>query len=193
MKTNVSDPQEQFEIISQAIAKAKENLKKHSFAFILWGWLVSLTSLLTYFLMAYSSLGNLSYLAWPITTLLGFVGMLMYYRKKEKKKKHETHIEYFLSKLWAIIGCVILFFVILMPFAEIKINPWVLFPVTVGIGTAVSGAVLKFNPLTFGGVFLLAFPVYSVLVPKESLLVLYAGVIVISYLIPGYLLKNYKS
>ena len=84
MKTNVSDPQEQFEIISQTIAKAKENLSEHSFAFIFWGWLVSLTAVFTYVLLVYSPLGNSSYFAWPITTLLGFAGMLIYYRKKEK-------------------------------------------------------------------------------------------------------------
>ena len=84
MKTNVSDPQEQLEIISQTIVKAKENLSEHSFAFIFWGWLVSLTALFTYVLLVYSSLGNLSYLAWPITTLMGFAAMVMYYRKKVK-------------------------------------------------------------------------------------------------------------
>ena len=55
-----------------------------------------------------------------------------------------------------------------------------------------SGAVLRFNPLILGGVVLLAFPFYSVLVSKEALLLLYSGVIVISYLIPGYLLKKHQ-
>ena len=192
MKTNVSDPQKQLEIISQTIAKAKENLSEHSFAFIFWGWLVSLTAVLTYVLLVYSSLGNSSYLAWPITTLLGLAGMLIYYRKKEKKKKHQTHVEYFLSKLWVVIGCILLFFAFAMIFVAVEINPWVFFPIIVGIGTAVSGAVLRFNPLILGGIVLLAFPFYSVFVSKEALLLLYSGVIVISYLIPGYLLKKHQ-
>jgi hypothetical protein len=191
VKTNVSDPQEQLEIISQTIAKAKENLSEHSFAFIFWGWLVSLTALFNYVLLVYSSLGNLSYLAWPITTLMGFAAMVMYYRKKEKKKKHQTHVEYFLSKLWIVIGCVLLFFSLTFPF--VKFNPWFFYPIIVGIGTAVTGAVLKFKPLVFGGFVLLSFPLYSVLVSKQALLVLYAGVIIVSYLIPGYLLKNHQS
>lgn len=191
MKTNVFDPQEQLEIISQTIAKAKENLSEHSFAFIFWGWLVSLTALFTYVLLVYSSLGNLSYLSWPITTLMGFATMLIHYRKKEKKKKHQTHIEYFLSKLWIVIGCVIIFFSFTFDF--LKFNPWFFFPIIVGIGNAVTGAVLKFKPLIFSGFVLLSFPLYSVLVSKQDLLVLYAGVVIVSYLIPGYLLKNHQS
>ena len=95
MKTNVSDPQAQLEIISQTIAKAKENLSEHSFAFIFWGWLVSLTALLTYALVVYSSLGNLSYLAWPINTLMGFAAMIIYYRKKEKRKNIKRMLNIF--------------------------------------------------------------------------------------------------
>jgi len=75
----------------------------------------------------------------------------------------------------------------------VKFNPWFFYPIIVGIGTAVTGAVLKFKPLVFGGFVLLSFPLYSVLVSKQALLVLYAGVIIVSYLIPGYLLKNHQS
>tara|TARA_B100000768_G_C11143591_1_gene317155 strand:+ start:296 stop:538 length:243 start_codon:yes stop_codon:yes gene_type:complete len=80
-----------------------------------------------------------------------------------------------------------------MPFVEVKTDPWFFFPVTAGIGTAVSGAVLRFKPLIFGSVVLLVFPFYRVFVSEEALLVLYAGVIVVSYLIPGFLLRNHES
>ena len=75
----------------------------------------------------------------------------------------------------------------------IKIQPWFLFPVLAGIGTLITGVVLKFKPLSFGGIFLITFPFYSILAIGNSIMLLYAVVVVVSYLIPGYLLKNYKA
>ena len=75
----------------------------------------------------------------------------------------------------------------------IDLNPWFFFPLVAGIGTIVSGVVLKFNPLIFGGMVLIGFPFYSVLVNGSSLLLLYAAVIMVSYLVPGYALKRYRA
>ena len=72
-------------------------------------------------------------------------------------------------------------------------KPLVFLSLVVGIGTVVSGVVLKFKPLILGGIVLIGFPFYSVLVSESVLLLLYATVIMISYLVPGYALKRSRA
>ena len=86
MKTEQTTAQEQLNLIEQTIAQAKENLSNHSFAFIFWGWLVSLTALVNYVLLIFIPLGNRSYLIWHITSILGVVFIMGYYKKAEKQK-----------------------------------------------------------------------------------------------------------
>jgi hypothetical protein len=191
MKTEQTTPREQLDLIEQAIAQAKENLSNHSYDFIFWGWLVSISAILNYVLLAYSSLGNQSYLIWPITMSIGSIGVFWYYLKREKKKSHKTHLEYFLSSLWMVLGGVLILLSLATPFVDL--NPWFLFPLLVGVGTLVSGVVLKFRPLVIGGIVLLGFPFYSIFVSGSSVLLLYAAVIIVSYLVPGYLLKRHQA
>lgn len=191
MKTEKITAQEQLNLIEQTIAQAKENLSNHSFAFIYLGWLVSLTSLVNYALLNFSPLGNNSYLIWPVTSILGIVFIVGYYKKAEKTESHRTHLEYFLSCMWIVIGLVLVIFSVLSPF--IDLNPWFFFPLVAGIGTIVSGVVLKFDPLIFGGMVLIGFPFYSMFINESSLLLLYASVIMVSYLVPSYALRRYRA
>jgi hypothetical protein len=191
MKNDQPTAKEQLDLIEQTIAQAKENLSNHSFAFIFWGWLVSLTALLNYVLLTYSSLEDYSYFIWPITMIMGLVYIIRYYKTVEKTASHRTHLEYFLSRMWMVIGIVLILFSFATPF--IRLNPWFFFPLVAGIGTIVSGVVLKFNPLIIGGIVLLGFPFYCVLVEGSYLMLLYAIVIMISYLLPGYALKRHRS
>ena len=75
----------------------------------------------------------------------------------------------------------------------IDLNPWFFFPFIAGLGTVISGVVLKFTPLSLGGILLLAFSFFSANVGKETLLLLYAMVIIVAYLVPGYLLKRHTG
>jgi len=61
-----------------------------------------------------------------------------------------------------------------------------------GIGTLVSGLVLKFNPLIFGGTLFLISAVLSIYIPIEYRMLFHGVIIIAGYLIPGYLLKYSK-
>lgn len=148
--------------------------------------MVSLTALVNYVLLIFSPLGNNNYLIWPIMSILGIVFIIGYYKKTEN---HRTYLECFLCRMWIVI--VLVLFSVLSPF--IDLNPWFFFPLVARVGTIVSGVVFKLNPLIFGGMVLIGFPFYSVLVNGSSLLLLYAAVILVSYLVPGYALKQYRA
>ena len=191
MKNENNTSKEQLDLIEKMISQAKVNLSKHSFDFIFWGWLVSLTAVSNFLLLTITSLGYKSYLIWPLSAVIGFIAIYVRYSKAAKVESHKTHVEYFISRMWMVIGGVLVLLSIASPF--IKIQPWFLFPVLAGIGTLITGVVLKFKPLSFGGIFLITFPFYSILAIGNSIVLLYALVVVVSYLIPGYLLKNYKA
>ncbi len=191
MKSTEVTPKEQLELIEQTINQAKENLCAHSFSFLFWGWLVSFTAILNYILLSFTSLAQQSYIVWPIITFLGTFFIINYYRKKGKTAAYHTHLEYFLSRMWMVIGAVLVLTSFITPF--ILIDPWFFFPIIAAIGIIVSGVILKFNPLIFGGIVLIAFPFYSKLFNEANILLLYAVVIMITLLIPGYILKGQKK
>ena len=189
MTTSGLSPEKQLQLIQSTIAQAKENLSKHSFPFLFWGWLVSISALINFLLLSYSSFGEKSYLIWPVSMVIGAIYIVLYYRKAEKTERHLTHLEYFLSRLWMVLGAILLLFSFCITL--IDLNPWFFFPFIAGLGTVISGVVLKFTPLSLGGILLLAFSFFSANVGKETLLLLYAMVIIVAYLVPGYLLKRH--
>jgi len=191
MTTSNLSPEKQLQLIQSTIAQAKENLSKHSFPFLFWGWLVSITALINFLLLSYSSFGEKSYLIWPVSMVIGAIYIVLYYRKAEKTERHLTHLEYFLSRLWMVLGAILLLFSFCITF--IDLSPWIFFPFIAGLGTVISGVVLKFTPLSLGGILGLAFPFSSANVGKETLLLLYAMVIIVAYLVPGYLLKRHTA
>ena len=58
-----------------------------------------------------------------------------------------------------------------------------------GLGTFVSGGILKFKPLIIGGIISWIMSVLALFVEPINILLVMALSIVIAYLIPGYMLK----
>lgn len=67
------------------------------------------------------------------------------------------------------------------------INPLII--VLYGLGTFVSGGILKFRPLIRGGILAWVLSIIAFLVQSEIQLLIMALAIIVSYLIPGYMLK----
>jgi hypothetical protein len=64
-----------------------------------------------------------------------------------------------------------------------------------GLGTFISGGILKFKPLVFGGIASFVLVALTVFIPALSesfngALLMLAASIIVSYLIPGYMLKR---
>jgi len=181
-------PQQSLELISSVIAKTKDNIKANSFLFILWGWLISTASILFFVLNRFTNF-KYFFLPFPVLALLGISISLRYYIK-QKRRTTETHLSYFLYRMWLVLGICF----ITVVFINVSQN---LIPVTytllvAGIGTLVSGLVLKFNPLIFGGTLFLISAVLSIYIPIEYRMLFHGVIIIAGYLIPGYLLKYSK-
>ena len=188
--TKKLNPTESLSIISEAINKTKENIKDQSFYYILWGWLSTIASFIHYLLATFTKY-SFDYLPWLILIPLGWIASIWYGIKKSKNKSYETYIELFLKHLWIVVG--LSFIVGVFICVSLKINPTPIALLLAAIGTLISGLTLKFKPLSIGGVLLFIFSIVSLFIDTSNILLLHTIALVSGYLIPAYLLKNYKS
>ncbi|MDP9041255.1 MAG: hypothetical protein M3N30_04685, partial [Bacteroidota bacterium] len=66
------DPAGSLKLITEVIAKTKENIREHSFLFLLWGWLIAIASFSFFILHEYSSF-RLFFLPFPVLALTGII------------------------------------------------------------------------------------------------------------------------
>ena len=182
------DPSESLKLISDIIGKTKENLKDHSFCFMLWGWLIAVASFSFYILHSFTSF-KYYFLPFPVLVGIGIPIQIAYFIRS--KDLSETYLSYFLKRMWLVLaGCFILVVVTTIFNQQ---QPFTYTILIGGIGTLVSGLVLKFRPLTIGGIlFLVAFVVCN-FCDREYRPLIQGIAVVCGYLIPGYLLKNAKA
>ncbi|MEP7318966.1 MAG: hypothetical protein ABI921_09485 [Panacibacter sp.] len=193
MKSNANDfsPEESLQLIRSMIEKTKHSISDKSHYFLLWGWAVFIGSLLQYYLKVIIDYPQ-HYYAWYITpvTLVIFIVFLVRDSKKEKVK---TFIDEASRYLWTGIG----FSFMALGFIFSKMGWQYCYPIYIllyGIGTYVSGALIKFRPLIIGGIFCFPLAVIATYVEYDTQIITLAFAVLVSYIIPGYLLRmRYKK
>jgi len=197
IKDNLT-PEESFEIITKAISNFKNNYKENSKSFLLWGWIMSLASF-SHFLVIKYLLSKEAYEAmllsgigtWTVFVLTGFLIEYFTIRKRIKNKKVFSHLDRFINILWKVSGSSIP--VLIFISVKLGIPPPPIFLLMMGIATTITGLLIKFKPVTFGGIAFFLFSIISTFVPNENTLLITGAAIICCYLIPGYFLKSAKG
>lgn len=178
----------QFKVIEEMIANAKGNLSEGSVFYLLWGWLVIIAASSNYILLSYRNF-EMHWLPWMILMPLGgVISMIVGYRMN-KNKRVKTYVESALNYLW--LGFVITLLMVL--FGMAKIGPQKAYPIIIllyGLGTFVSGGIIKFKPLMIGGVLCWLLGSIAFYAPFDLQLIILIIATVLSYLLPAYLLKQ---
>jgi hypothetical protein len=198
-------PEESFDIINKAISNFKMNYREDSRVFLLWGWMLSLASISSFFI--FKILNNLEANAltvgkwdlkgfiflgnWFLFISVGFVWMYFIVRKMKKNKKVYSHIDKFIDNLWWVIAPS--FFIAIFLCIKLEIAPPAIMLLIAGIATTTTGLTIKFKPLALGGISFFIFSIASTFVTNEYLGLVVFAAIVCGYLIPGYLLKSAKE
>ncbi|MBN2175444.1 MAG: hypothetical protein JW731_15035 [Bacteroidales bacterium] len=185
---NTMTEKESLKIIHEMIAASKGNLKDNSFFYLLWGWLVLIASITHYILLRIG--WEYAYLPWPVLMTIGGIASVIAGIRLGKKMKVITVIDKAMMYLWW--AFVILILIILIMTSMKKIDWTATYPLIIslyGLGTFVSGGILKFKPLLLGGIACWVISIIAFFVAPINVLLLTALSIVISYLIPGYMLK----
>jgi hypothetical protein len=198
METNdkVLTPEESLQLISKTIAGIKENYKKDNYYFILWGWIVSLAGVSQFAMLrvlismkSYEHLNLYSCLIWGIVIAIG-VSLQYYHELKSEPRITISHLGKFFNILWQCNGAAIIFAVFISLKLHTYPSPFIL--IIVGAATLISGRLIKFKPLIYGGIAFFVFAVIASFINNEYQLLIFTAAIITGYIIPGYMLKNSK-
>ncbi|GAA3934587.1 hypothetical protein [Hymenobacter algoricola] len=176
---------ESLHLIQQMIQAAKQDLSDNSFDFLFWGWLVLAASLAHYVLLLTGF--DKPWLPWALMPLGGIVSGIYHYRQ-EKRRTARTPLSDFMGFLW--IGFSVLLIMVLgigMHYGWQQVYPLLI--ALYGLGTFVSGGALRFRPLVYGGAACWLLATAAFMVPFPTQLLLVAAAVLVSYIIPGHLLK----
>lgn len=190
MEDNFS-PQQSLQLIDSMIKKVRSDISENRFYFLMWGWFTFLTILLQFFLKVVMDYQH-HYLVWVISFPL-IVITIVKSNRQGRTAGHRTYVGESMGYLWMGIG--ISFFVmgIIISTTVGWLNAWPFFILFYGMGTFISGMMLKFRPLVIGGIFNWVLACICVWLPYDYQLLMAAGAILTSYIIPGHIIQPAKK
>ena len=181
-------PQESLEIITSMIKQAKGNLRANSFYLLLWGWVVSLASVGMFILIQFEY--SRPWLVWTITIPAWMITLYTIY-KRDKRAITKTHLDRITTGIWLSYGAVIFTIVFFMREINYQVMPMIL--IITAIPAIVSGIIIKFRIMIYGGITFWIAGILCFLVEMEFQYLIGAAAIIIGYLVPGYSLRNKKE
>jgi hypothetical protein len=190
-------PEESLQLITRTIEGIKENFKQDNYYFILWGWIVSIASILQFAMIRILIIMNnpeliklYSWLLWGILFAFGIALQFNHIRRKIASKT-KSQLGKFFKILWQCSGIALVLAVIISQKLHVFPNPFVL--TIAGLATLISGRLINYKPLIFGGIAFFIFAVAASFITNEYQLLIGTAAIITGYLVPGYLLKNTKE
>ena len=205
MDKNYLTPEESFSIINKAISNYKKNYKENSKTFLLWGWILTLACFSNFIILQIlqskdaleQTVGNWELTGlfimgnWAVFMVIGFIIKFFMLRKINKDKKVFSYLESNIKNLWKVTAAS--FFVATLICIKLEITPPAIMLLIAGISTTTSGLLIKFRPLTIGGIAFFIFSIAATFATDEYLALIVGLAIICGYLIPGYLLKSAKE
>lgn len=181
--------EESLRIISDMISRTKVNIRQGIFHLLLWGWLIFFCSLSEYLLYRLTDFSN-SWLVWLLVIPGSFVSFIYGYIKGSRNLYH-TYADMIYMWTWIgfFISAVILF--ILISDRIESVAPYIL--MLAAIPTFISGFIIKFRPLIFGGISFWIFALIAYFAGPGIGPLSVPAAMITGYLIPGYILKNRVS
>lgn len=180
-------PQNQLQLIESMIQKARNDFKESGTLYLIWGFVILFCSMVQFS-------GNYFYnsdwgFVWMLTWVTVVVQIIII-RKEKRKKKVSTYTDEIIGSIWIVffICMVLLAFILISHKATESILPALL--VMYGIPTFLSGTLIKFNLLKWGGAccWLLAILCSFTALPFQ---ILYIGAaVIIAWIFPGIFLRK---
>jgi hypothetical protein len=181
------NPQQSLDLITAMIQQAKGSVQKSSFYFLLWGWTIVACNLGVYALLKFTDVKN-PYIVFAITIPVSIVSAI-YGIRQDKKESNSTHLGEIHKWLWIGFGINCFIFAFLGKYINGMVNPVII--LLAAVPTFVTGVILKFKPLYFGGIVFWVFGLVLFFVSREDQFLIAALAIALGYLVPGYMLKKF--
>lgn len=178
-------------VIEEMIGKAKNEIRDNGFYFMFWGWLVFIAAIINYYLLEFTSY-EIHSMPWFILMPLG--GLVTFIRSLREKKK-TPHTRTYIDGLFRNLIQAFTISMLVICFAMPAGNQFRAFYPTImviySVWLYVSGGLLKFRPLRWGGYLNWGLAAAGYIFPSTALhLILIAVAVLGGYIIPGYLLNK---
>lgn len=184
-------PQESLQVIRAMIETTKNVYSDHSHYFLLWGWATFIGCGMQYILLAIVHY-RYHYYAWFVTPLALFIHLYFLYNY-ERKAVVKTFINDAVGYVWQIVGFGFLSLSVVFFFIGWQ-NCFPFYILLYGIGTFVTGSLIRFKPMKYAGVFCLFLVMLTPTLAYSYQILMCAFAILISYIVPGHLLRHrYKK
>jgi hypothetical protein len=184
------DPKESLQLIQRFISGARYDVRKSAFGFIFWGILIAAAALLNYLLVAFTSFAS-PWLPWPVLMIGGFVFTMICYRRAAKRRGTISNYGYFFKWLFLCGG--LIYFLMAFLCTQQGISPMPFMMALTSLLVGVSGFVLRYRPLIWGGVLFFLAAIAGVFLSGQGQLLLMVISILAGYMVPGILLTRGKD
>ena len=180
-------PDESLRLITSMIEKTRQGISDKSQYFLIWGWGAFLACVAQFVLKVVVQYPY-HYLVWWVTVPCVILTIITAKRNK-RNERVKTFVGETMTELWTALG--ITFFVMSMIF--IKFGWQYCYPFFIllyGLGTYLSGRILRFTPLVIGGIICWILASICAWMEYDYQILFTASALLVSYIIPGHLLRE---
>lgn len=182
---------ESLALIGRMIENTRSRMVRNSGRPLLaWGYATVLTTLLVWGAVAYFQDGRWNYL-WMLLPLLGWLLMWLT-REKAPEGAVRTFVDRVIGIVWLVMGLTTWFVSMLSLFSLMRLPILFIILLLMGMGTTITGLIIRFKPVIAGGIAAIAIAPFSMIAPNMWQPLLFIAGFTVMMIIPGHIL-NYKS
>jgi len=183
----ISSAEESFEIISCMIDQAKKNVADNSPLFLLWGWLIFCATIIQFVLKVLFNY-PWHYVIWAVV-YAALIILLFPVRRRLAMRMTRAWLDQALRYLW--MGMTLSYVLITLIFLRIGWDHcYTFYVVLMAICSFLTGKLLDFSPLIIGATICGALAILTTFLDFDHDILICALAILVSYIIPGYLLRS---
>ena len=188
MEAKNLNEKESLELISQMIRNSRRKLEDgNGIPFLIWGYTTFFVSLLVFFLV--NSTGDYHYYwFWFLIPVIGSIGMFI--SRKNIKKHARNFIDRVIGNVWIVTG--IAAFLISICTFYFRIPVLFIMILLMGMGTALTGLVIKFRPLIISGFIGIGSCIIPFIIKGNEQIIVFGVIYLAMMVIPGHIL-NFKG
>jgi hypothetical protein len=197
MENNNFSPQESLALIESMIQKAQNKFAENGFLYLLWGWTVFVCGILQFVLLHFFQYKHHDKI-WMVTWLV-IIYQVIYLKRKIPERTVKTYYDEVIGYVWiSFVTAMFLIGYAITNSQGIFSQYYMLFTpciiVLYGIPVFLSGILLRFKPLTIGGIgcWIISFVASTSLakIPYDYQLLFIPAAMLVAWIVPGYLMRK---
>lgn len=189
MEDKMLNEKESLELISRMIQNTRNRMVESAGTpFLIWGYVTVAVSLIIWYLV--TEMGNDQWhFLWFLLPVIG--APATYLSNRKRKPQAKTYVDRVVASVWMVFGGVAFAVSVLSFFHTLPILFFIL--LLMGMGTAITGMVVRFPVLTVGGVVGMLSSFLCLWIGGIDRVWVFAAVFVVMMIIPGHILNRAAS